>query len=462
MSTQQALRDQGEDYGLFERVKEARDWFQHRVKKGARVRVVGDDDSDGVSSAFVLAHALRRAGYKVEVTIRPIHTEADVKAAVHGRFDAFLIADAGSALLETVDQCHETVLVLDHHAVGTYEPKHAFEVNPRRVGGERTWSVSASTVCTLFAAALSEQNWDLAYAGLCGAISDRQHLGGFGGLVGFCLGEADRVGNVVVSNGLTLDGATTLDAISNSLDPYFAPYTGNPDGVRSLLEDLGIDASTDPCKLPEAHARRLAERLTEQLQTRGVVTDRMFPLFGVRPLLRHPSGVPTLTALAKLLEAATAADKPQLAIAILDGDAKARAKVEEMAETRRARIMTELDRMKGEIHDMRNLRWVESKDGANTGVYGHTLLTYVCGDDRPLLVLAKNGRRVRVSSRGSPRLFLAGVNLATAMAQVAPLVGGAGGGHPGAAGATIPAAKLDEFLADMDRVIGALRHGKAE
>ena len=42
-----------------------------------------------------------------------------------------------------------------------------------------------------------------------------------------------------------------------------------------------------------------------------------------------------------------------------------------------------------------------------------------------------------------------GLNLSKILSEVCPLVGGVGGGHNIAAGATIPADKLDEFLKEF-------------
>jgi single-stranded-DNA-specific exonuclease len=62
---------------------------------------------------------------------------------------------------------------------------------------------------------------------------------------------------------------------------------------------------------------------------------------------------------------------------------------------------------------------------------------------------------VKVSSRGTQELIARGMDLSSAMRAVAEKVGGVGGGHNIAAGATIPASRKDEFLDLLDEMVGA-------
>lgn len=459
MNAQERVREDGLDYGLFEAVQVARRWLEESAPPPARVRVVGDDDSDGVSSAHVLAMALRRAGYEVDAALRAVHSERDVTAVLRGGFDAWVIADAGSAHLPALDAHGVPVLVLDHHRVTGHAARHVHEVNPRRVGGNRVRHVSASIVSTLFAVALDPKNWDLAYAGLAGAVSDRQHLGGLGGLVGYCLDGAVRAHTVALGEGFTLPGPTVLEAVAGSLDPYFVAYSGQPDAVQPLLAGRGIDSTADPLRLDPPHARALAEALTVELARQGTVTERVYPLWGERLALRHASGVSTVFALARLLEAATALDAPRLALRLLAGGSMALVECETIAQQRRRRILEELERLRNHPHEAARFRWVETLDESNTGVYAHALLTYVWGDDRPLVVLGGRGAHLKASARGSPRLLRAGLDLSVAVAEAAAAAGGNGGGHPGAAGASFPAGRRDEFLRALDGALAGLAPG---
>ena len=74
---------------------------------------------------------------------------------------------------------------------------------------------------------------------------------------------------------------------------------------------------------------------------------------------------------------------------------------------------------------------------------------------RPILAFARNEKGdIKVSARGTQDLVRSGLDLADAMSSSAREVGGVGGGHNVAAGATIPAHTSQEFLEKMDAIVG--------
>lgn len=56
--------------------------------------------------------------------------------------------------------------------------------------------------------------------------------------------------------------------------------------------------------------------------------------------------------------------------------------------------------------------------------------------------------------RGTRELVDMGLDLSTAMRDAGSIVGGHGGGHPVASGATIPKGKETEFLKIVDGIVG--------
>ena len=74
--------------------------------------------------------------------------------------------------------------------------------------------------------------------------------------------------------------------------------------------------------------------------------------------------------------------------------------------------------------------------------------------DRPIVAFArKNDEETKVSGRGTGRLVGQGLDLAAVMQEAAQSVGGDGGGHDIAAGATIPAGREEEFVAAADEIV---------
>jgi len=77
--------------------------------------------------------------------------------------------------------------------------------------------------------------------------------------------------------------------------------------------------------------------------------------------------------------------------------------------------------------------------------------------DRPLVAFAQaqDGTcTVKVSARAARDLAKLGVDLSVAMHDISEAVGGSGGGHNVAAGASIPEGREEEFLLLLDELIG--------
>jgi single-stranded-DNA-specific exonuclease len=74
-------------------------------------------------------------------------------------------------------------------------------------------------------------------------------------------------------------------------------------------------------------------------------------------------------------------------------------------------------------------------------------------DDVPILALMRSEGDVKASARGNQRMVDRGLDLSRAMREAAESVGGTGGGHNVAAGATIPELKVNEFIQTLDEIV---------
>jgi single-stranded-DNA-specific exonuclease len=97
-----------------------------KIKDGAKIRIIGDYDVDGVMSSYLLQQALARAGVRADVVIP--HRIRDgyglnlqlVEEALGDGVDTILTCDNGIAALDEIAYAKErgmTVLVTDHHAI---------------------------------------------------------------------------------------------------------------------------------------------------------------------------------------------------------------------------------------------------------------------------------------------------------------------------------------------------------
>lgn len=89
-----------------------------------------------------------------------------------------------------------------------------------------------------------------------------------------------------------------------------------------------------------------------------------------------------------------------------------------------------------------------------SGILCGVAMQYFGDRDKPTLTLAESGEDIKISSRATFELLDSGVDLAAALRECALRVGGVGGGHRIASGATVPGARADEFLALVDKMVG--------
>lgn len=102
------------------------DILTERIKNGARIRIIGDYDIDGVMSTYILMVALKRVGANVDYMIPDrikdgygLNVHLIDKAYADG-IDTVITCDNGIAAIDEIAHAKElgmTVLVTDHHAV---------------------------------------------------------------------------------------------------------------------------------------------------------------------------------------------------------------------------------------------------------------------------------------------------------------------------------------------------------
>jgi RecJ-like exonuclease len=79
----------------------------------------------------------------------------------------------------------------------------------------------------------------------------------------------------------------------------------------------------------------------------------------------------------------------------------------------------------------------------------------------PIVAFADKEDGHKVSARGTQELVNKGLNLSEAISQVCQEIGGAGGGHDIAAGATVPFGKKEEFIERLNALIARQIAGRA-
>jgi RecJ-like exonuclease len=111
---------------------------------------------------------------------------------------------------------------------------------------------------------------------------------------------------------------------------------------------------------------------------------------------------------------------------------------------------------------LRNIQYFDAGPDIEETIVGTVagMLLGEAGSDRsaPMVAFADSEEysdepKAKASARGTQDLVSRGMDLSAAMRRAAEAVGGVGGGHNIAAGATIPASRKEDFLRELDRTV---------
>ncbi len=429
-----------------------------------RWRVIYHYDGDGIASASSALRALGRLGYAAQATALTGVERERIVALLAATKGPVLVVDTGASWLDAFAKHPHPVVVLDHHQYPGVPrppalPAHVAFVNPLDWGVDGMRELCAATLTWLYTVFLDPVNWDNAPWGLSGAIADRQHVGGFQGLTARLLEEAVHRSLVVRRPGISLLGPRLGDALAESIDPYVRGLSGHPDAAAEFLRTLSIDPGRPATDLAPESRDRLVAALRARLDDAHVLPEYAAQLDRERWFL--PSLGLDAEELSNLQNACGRAGTPGLGVALALGDPAALEAARTAERAWRVGILKGLRRVEdGGVRTLRALRWFESPDTTLAGTQAGLAMNYLLPPDLPVFVLSEaTARPVKLSARGTLRQVDHGLDLANACRSAAAAVGGEGGGHRVASGATIPAGSRDAFLEAADRALVEQLHG---
>lgn len=111
---------------LMKDMKKAAEILSAKINAGAKIRIIGDYDIDGVTATYILLTGLKRLGTDVDTYIPDrikdgygLHSQLIEKAAIDG-VDTIVTCDNGIAASQEIAQAKKggmTVIVTDHHEI---------------------------------------------------------------------------------------------------------------------------------------------------------------------------------------------------------------------------------------------------------------------------------------------------------------------------------------------------------
>lgn len=459
------------------------------------VTIASHIDADGISAAAIAATALHRAGVKSETRFFKKLDEEAIKGLRSTTADLTWFTDLGSGSISKLEGAK--AVVTDHH-VPDPECRHrksgqvrltdfstVLHVNPQLYGISGANELSGAGSTFLAALAMDQKNADLAHLAVLGGVGDLQDqkTKRLEGLNRSILETASELGLVEASEDIRYFGRETRPIhklLEFSSDPFLPRISGNEEGALGFLLELGIELKDGESwrtwsDLSPVEKKTIVSALREHLEDCRRRPETIDRLVGeVYVLTKEPRGMPVRDAkeYATLLNACGRHGRAEAGLGICMGD-RGDALSEGMALLRdhRSALSRALNWAKGSgIVRMKNIQFFDARDEIEDTIVGTVagMLLGSEGADRtaPMVAFAESTEysempMVKASGRATQDLVSRGVDLSSAIRAAAEKVGGVGGGHNIAAGATIPSDRRDEFLTALDELVGRQLNDRA-
>ena len=459
-----------------------------RLLAADEVLLVSHIDADGLTSAAVAASALERSGIPFEAAFSKQLDASELERIAATGYGTVLFTDFGSGQLDVIAG-HEaagafTPVIADHHRPA--EADTAYHLNPLLVGIDGAAELSGAGAAYVLARALAEVsvgtggaagdcegNRDLAALAVVGAVGDMQaSRGELVGANAAIVEEGVAAGVLDTGRDLSLYGKQTrpLPKLLEYASELSIPGISNDEGgsIR-FLSGLDLDLERDGewrtwADLSLEERRTVASALVRRAVNRGVPPGRINAIVGTTyELSAEPPGTALRDAseFSTLLNATARYDRPDVGLAVCLGNRDgALDRARRLLANHRRNLSAGLDLVttRGVTREA-HLQWFhaggEIRETIVGIVAGMALGTDGVDADRPIVAFADADEgEVKVSARGTGSLVRRGLDLSAVMGEASRAVGGDGGGHDVAAGATIPAGAEEEFVSRADAIVG--------
>ncbi len=436
--------------------------------KQREVMVVTHVDADGITAGTIAHVSLLRAG--IESRLKFVKQLDEVEIEKIKDENVFVwFTDIGSGVIDSLQGLE--FAITDHHVP---KAQHPMQLNPHDFGYDGTYELSGATTTYLVAKYMrsgrtlfdyENGNSDLLPLSIVGAVGDLQdsRWGKLQGLNRKILLEGVRKKFIDVTRDLRFFGKQTRPVakmLEYNSDPFIPGITANEAGVLNLLDSLEIDAWVRWIDLSIEEKRKVVSALVGLAMDSGVLYTSILRMVGeCYILLNEEEGTEKRDAMefSTLLNATARYDEAEVGIGVCLGDESAYRRARTLLQNHRRNLSEGIRFVdKNGIEELQNIQYFHAKDNIPDTIVG--IVAGMCfhkgNREKPIIAFAESEKGIKVSARATYRIVEKGVHLAKALQRAAEAVGGVGGGHSVAAGATIPEGKEEEFLRLLDKIIG--------
>ncbi|THE66651.1 DHH family phosphoesterase [Salinadaptatus halalkaliphilus] len=471
----------------------------NRLLEADHVLLASHIDADGLTSAAIAAQALERADIPFETVFKKQLDEDAIAAIADTAYETVLFTDFGSGQLDVIGEYEDagklTPIIADHHQPADRETE--YHLNPLLFGIDGASELSGAGASYVLARALADaqdggaaaaadggtleaadettaraDNRDLAALAIVGAVGDMQASGGeLHGANAGIVEEGVEAGVLETGTDLALYGKQTRPLpklLEYATDVRIPGISSDEAGALSFLEDLDLELQRDGAwrrwaELTSEEKQTVASALVKRAVSRGVPASKIDQLVGTSYVLcEEPVGTELRDAseFSTLLNATARYERADVGLGVCLGDrGEALEQARTLLRSHRRNLSEGIDLVTREgVTTEEHVQWFHAGDRIRETIVG-IVAGMAMGNagisrSKPIIAFAeKNDEECKVSARGTHSLVGQGLDLSHVMSEASQAVGGDGGGHDVAAGATVPSGHEDEFVARADDIV---------
>lgn len=446
------------------------------IRSAKSVLVVSHIDADGISAGAIATMTVQRLGIDARTVFEKKITEDSVEMVNNAPEDVVWICDLGSGYLSEFGR--PGIVVTDHHVP---DPKwrrnqtvlddfdEIIHLNPHSYGMDGSYEVCGAGMTYLLSKEIDPANVDLAYLAVVGAVGDFQdsNESRLVSLNERIARDAVANGDMVVEDDLRLYGRDTRPAtqfLQYCSDPRIPGLSDDGAACVRFFDSLGIPIRDGRRMrswndLEPDEKRRATDAILDMVDPS--LHDRLYGEMYTFPKFDGPSGLRDAKEFATVLNSCGRYDDAETGLRICCGDTAALQVAEDNRAAHRRHISAALAYIR-DNHLIRERRFIQYFDAGSeiretvVGIVAGMLLNSgECIHNLPIIAFVDAEDGVKVSARANRNLVDRGLDLSEVMKTAAEIVGGFGGGHSVAAGATIPPDKKEQFLDVVEDLVSS-------
>ena len=426
---------------IFEGAKEFSSKLARAINSSKSIRLISHLDADGITSAAIVVKFLKSKNKEFHLTIVKQLTDREIKMIDDEDYDLYIITDLGSGKINELERLNKEIYVIDHHQIFG-KPKRVHLFNPYLFGLNGSTDACGATCTYLVFKSLGLE--DSAYLAIVGAIGDNQE--DENGLIGINRWVLENTDEVEMKKGLKVFGRKSKPihtALSQS-EVQIPGISGDESKTVQFLSEIGI-------KIKDENGFRTlsdlsedeSKKLIKEIIIKGMSSNEdLNKLFGYVYDIKKRNGILSdAREFATLLNSFGRQGMAGEGVEICLGNDNNKL-IENVLKDYRKKIIESIKWIKQNMKSRDGIEYVIAEDNVPDTMIGTIISMLIRGEHNTIIGLANSDGNVKVSIRTKDE----DLNLGKIMEDVAGKVGGEGGGHKKAAGASIPKGKEEEFI----------------